>query len=165
MPLSCFVLQTSSIRATFCRSPWVIVTNVVNPHDISPEIACFGLGLTTFVTSGVRGAIVRTGAAGFALPSLTDLAALAAVSKRELSNIACNSPVSPSSCGSRSLRLQHFREYVGAGSRGIACDFGCGWPHRRISGGGACCTKPMTPLLPRSHCEVKPPSPLRVTIS
>ena len=50
MPLSCFVLQTSSIRATFCRSPWVIVTNVVNPHDVSPENACFGLGLTTFVT-------------------------------------------------------------------------------------------------------------------
>jgi len=50
--------------------------------------------------------IVRAGAAGFAVPDLTDLAVLVAVSKRGLCSFACNSPASPSRCGNRSSRFQ-----------------------------------------------------------
>ena len=168
MPLSCFVLQTSSIRATFCTSPRVIVTNVVNPPDISPEIACFGLGLTTFVT-GPRierlkmlrfDDVCNIGRPGrdrpprhsrFRLACSEDLAVRAAVSKRERRNIACNSRVSPSSCDGSSLSFQRFREHLGAGGRVIACDFGWARPNRGISWTDACCMKLRTPLLARDH--------------
>ena len=43
------VTNVVNLSNILCAS-WAIVTNVVNPPVISPEIGCFGLGLTTFVT-------------------------------------------------------------------------------------------------------------------
>ena len=58
------VTNVVNLSNILCAS-WAIVTNVVNPPVISPEIGYFGLDLTTFVTSGVSDVWNVRGIRGF----------------------------------------------------------------------------------------------------